>query len=57
MRAYVDHQEELRKRLAAELAQTEEFREYTSEERIWTNYDYIEVFDQLAQYQSATVIR
>ena len=50
VRAYVDHQEELRKRLAAELGQSEEFGGYTSEEQIWTNYEYIEVFDQLAQY-------
>lgn len=50
VRSYVDHQEELRKRLAIELSQSEDFRDYTSNERIWTNYEYIEVFDQLAQY-------
>lgn len=50
VRSYIDHQEELRKRLAAELAESKEFGAYTSEEQIWTNYDYVEVFDHLAQY-------
>lgn len=50
VRAYVDHQEALRKRLAAELSRSGAFRDYASEEQVWTNYAYMEVFDQLAQY-------
>jgi hypothetical protein len=49
VKAYVEDQEQLRVKLVAELGQSE-FKEYASEERIWTNYEYMEVFDQLAQF-------
>ena len=39
----------LRVKLVEELRQSE-FKDYASEEQIWTNYEYMEVFDQLAQF-------
>ena len=33
-----------------ELRQSEQFKQHCSDEQIWTNYEYMEVFDQLAQY-------
>jgi len=50
VKAYVDHQEALRHELVEELRKAKEFKDYTSDERIWTNYEYMEVFDQLAQF-------
>jgi hypothetical protein len=49
VKAYVEDQERLRMKLMAELGESE-FKEYASEERVWTNYEYMEVFDQLAQF-------
>jgi len=50
VKAYVDHQEELRLKLLAELRQSEQFKKHCADEQIWTNYEFMEVFDQLAQY-------
>jgi hypothetical protein len=50
VKAYVEHQEELRLKLLAELRQSDEFKPHCSDEQVWTNYEYMEVFDQLAQY-------
>jgi hypothetical protein len=50
VKAYVDHQEALRRELLGQLRETEQFGKYTSEEHVWTNYEYMEVFDQLAQF-------
>jgi hypothetical protein len=50
VKAYVDHQEELRLKLLEELRQSEQFKQHCSDEQIWTNYEYMEVFDQLAQF-------
>jgi len=50
VKAYVDHQEQLRFKLLAELRQSEQFKSFASDEQIWTNYEYMEVFDQLAQF-------
>jgi len=50
VKAYVDHQEALRLKLLADLRHSDSFGKYCSEEQVWTNYEYIEVFDQLAQY-------
>jgi hypothetical protein len=49
VKAYVEDQERLRVRLMAELGESE-FKEYASEKQVWTNYEYMEVFDQLAQF-------
>jgi Protein of unknown function (DUF3891) len=37
-------------KLLEQLRQSEQFKSFTSEEQIWTNYEYMEVFDQLAQF-------
>ena len=49
VKAYVDHQENLRLNLLAELRESAEFKQHCSDEQVWTNYEYMEVFDQLAQ--------
>ena len=49
VKAYVDHQENLRLKLLAELRESAEFKQHCSDEQVWTNYEYMEVFDQLAQ--------
>jgi len=50
VKAYVDHQEKLRLELLEQLQQSEQFKQYTSNKQVWTNYQYIEVFDLLAQF-------
>lgn len=50
VKAYVDDQEHLRLKLLGQLRESEAFKQHCSEEQIWTNYEYMEVFDQLAQY-------
>jgi Protein of unknown function (DUF3891) len=50
VKAYVEHQEQLRLKLLEQLRDTEQFKDFTSDEQVWTNYEYIEVFDQLAQF-------
>ena len=50
VKAYVDHQEQLRLELLAQLRVSDQFRTFSSEEQVWTNYEYMEVFDQLAQF-------
>lgn len=47
---YIHHQGALRVKLTEELRRSDEFREFSSEEQIWTNYELIEVFDQFAQF-------
>ena len=46
----MDHQEALPLKLLGELRESEQFKNYTSDEHVWTNYEYMEVFDQLAQF-------
>jgi hypothetical protein len=50
VKAYVDDQEALRVKLVQQLRSSEQFKPYASDEQVWTNYEYMEVFDQLAQY-------
>jgi hypothetical protein len=50
VKAYVDDQEKLRLALLEELRRSEQFENYASDEQIWTNYEYIELFDVLAQF-------
>src|SRR5678816_1407404 len=50
VKAYVDHQEQLRLKMLAQLRVSDQFRTFSSEEQVWTNYEYMEVFDQLAQF-------
>ncbi|MGH7872780.1 MAG: DUF3891 family protein, partial [Candidatus Binatia bacterium] len=50
VKAYIDHQEQLRFKLLEQLRQSEQFKAFASEEQVWINYEYMEVFDQLAQF-------
>jgi len=50
VKAYIDNQEELRLKLIEELRHSERFKDFASDEQVWTNYEYMEVFDQLAQF-------
>ena len=50
VKAYIEHQEKLRAQLLEQLRQSRQFSDYTSDQHVWTNYEYIEVFDQLAQF-------
>lgn len=50
VKAYIEHQEKLRAQLLERLRQSQQFKDFTSDEQVWTNYEYIEVFDQLAQF-------
>jgi len=50
VKAYIDNQEELRLKLIKELRQSERFKDFASDEQVWTNYEFMEVFDQLAQF-------
>jgi hypothetical protein len=47
---YIRHQDGVRQKLTEECRRSEQFREFASDEQIWTNYELIEVFDQLAQF-------
>src|SRR5262249_5423496 len=50
VKAYVDHQEQLRFKLLEQSRQSDQFKSFASDEQVWTNYEYMEVFDQLAQF-------
>jgi hypothetical protein len=50
VKAYIDHQEQLRLTLLEQLRRSEPFKDFASDEQVWTNYEYMEVFDQLAQF-------
>jgi hypothetical protein len=50
VKAYCDHQDALRLKIQNELRQSEQYKEYCADEHVWTNYEYMEVFDVLAQY-------
>jgi hypothetical protein len=50
VKAYCDHQDALRLKLQNELRQSEQYKQYCTDEQVWTNYEYMEVFDQLAQF-------
>jgi hypothetical protein len=47
---YIRHQDGVRTKLTEEVRRSEEFRPFASDEQIWTNYELVEVFDQLAQF-------
>ena len=50
VKAYVDDQEQVRRKLLEELRASNEFKAHSSDEQVWTNYEYMEVFDQFAQF-------
>jgi hypothetical protein len=47
---YIRHQDGVRTKLTEEVRRSEDFRPFSSDEQIWTNYELVEVFDQLAQF-------
>jgi hypothetical protein len=49
-RAFVDEQHEIRSGLLNQLRQRDDYRDVTTDEHLWTNYKYMEVFDQMAQF-------
>lgn len=50
VKVYVEQQDALRLKLQNELRQTVQFKDYCTDKQVWTNHEYIEVFDVLAQY-------
>lgn len=50
VKAYVEDQEQLRLELLEQLRKSDQFGAFSSDEQVWTNYEYMEVFDQLAQF-------
>ena len=50
VKEYVRDQEELRVKLLNELRQSEDFREFLTEDKIWENYELMTIFDQMAQF-------
>jgi hypothetical protein len=48
VRDYLEQQASFREKLLPVMR--EQWKEYSSEEHLWTNFKYMEVFDQLAQY-------
>lgn len=50
VKAYIEHQSQLRLKLLEQLRKSEEFRPFASEEQVWTNYELVEVYDQFAQF-------
>ena len=50
VRDYISQQKAFREKLLPVMRDNEEWMEFSSEEHLWTNFKYMEVFDQLAQY-------
>jgi hypothetical protein len=50
VKAYVSHQEDLRVDLLRQLRESGQYKDFVSDEQVWTNYEYMEVFDQFAQF-------
>jgi hypothetical protein len=50
VRDYIMQQASYRQELLETMRKHSEWREFSSEEHLWTNFKYMEVFDQLAQY-------
>jgi hypothetical protein len=50
VKAYCDHQDALSLKLQNELQQSEQYKQYCTDEQLWTHYEYMEVFDRLAQF-------
>ena len=49
-KAFVDGQHEIRAGILNDLRQMDDFKEFSTDEYLWTNYKYLEVFDQLGQF-------
>lgn len=50
IKKFIAEQKTFRTRLLEDLRKNEDFKEVTSDEHLWTNFKYMEVFDQLAQF-------
>jgi len=50
VKEYVEDQEEVRARLLDELRDSEEFRDYVTDEKLWINYELMTIFDQMGQF-------
>ena len=50
VKAYVDHQDALRLKILGELRQSAQYKQYCTDQQAWTNYEYMEIFDVLAQF-------
>ena len=50
VRDYINQQTAFREELLPAMRSNREWKEFSSEEHLWTNFKYMEVFDQLAQY-------
>jgi hypothetical protein len=50
VRDYIAQQTSFRENLLPAMRSNPEWQEFSSEEHLWTNFKYMEVFDQLAQY-------
>jgi Protein of unknown function (DUF3891) len=50
VRDYINQQTGFREQLLPLIRDNREWKEFSSEEHLWTNFKYMEVFDQLAQY-------
>jgi hypothetical protein len=50
VRDYLAQQKAFREELLPAMRDDREWKEFSSEEHLWTNFKYMEVFDQLAQY-------
>lgn len=50
VREFIAHQKAFRSGLLSVMRDQEEWKEFSSDDHLWTNFKYMEVFDQLAQY-------
>lgn len=50
VKAFLDEQKAFRANLVTELKELEQYRDFADEESLWTNFKYMEVFDQLGQF-------
>lgn len=51
-RRFLDNREPVRVKLLEELRQSQEYRDFASEEHLWMNFKLLEIYDQLAQFIS-----
>jgi hypothetical protein len=50
VKAYIEHQNQLRLKLMEQLRESDEFRPFASDDQVWANYELIEVYDQFEQF-------
>ena len=50
VRDYIKQQTSFREKLLSVMRDNAQWKEFSSQEHLWTNFKYLEVFDQLAQY-------